>query len=140
MPCSATADRINIGDGSVYEQEIGYSRAVRIGNTVAVSGTTAALPDGQAVGGEDIGAQTREALRRIASALSRAGAGTEDVVRTRVLLTDITRWPEVAEEYSKVFGNVRPTCTLYEVSALISPSLLVEIEVDAFIEGNTRAR
>jgi len=126
-------DRVNIASGSEFEDIVGYSRAVRVGNAVAVSGTTASLPGGDAVGGADIGEQTRETLRRIASALTDAGASLADVVRTRIFVTDISRWPEVAEAHAEVFGDIRPAASMYEIKALITPALLVEIEADAVV-------
>lgn len=112
---------------------VGYSRAVRVGSWVAVSGTTAAAPGGGAVGGDDVGEQTREALRRVAAALAEVGAGLEHVVRTRMFVTDIARWEEVGRAHGEVFGAVRPASTMVEVSALIDPALLVEVEADAVV-------
>ncbi|MGV9819155.1 RidA family protein [Nocardia xishanensis] len=125
--------RVNISSESEFEDVVGYSRAVRVGGFVAVSGTTAAAPGGTAVGGDDIGEQTREALRRIAGALDEAGARMADVVRTRIFVTDIARWPEVAAAHAEVFGSIRPAASMYEVKALITPALLVEIEADAVV-------
>ncbi|MFI7003899.1 RidA family protein [Nocardia sp. NPDC050175] len=125
--------RVNISSGSEFEDIVGYSRAVRVGNTIAVSGTTASLTGGSAVGGDDIGEQTRETLRRIATALTDAGASLADVVRTRIFVTDIARWPEVAKAHAEVFGDIRPATSMYEISALITPALLVEIEADAIV-------
>ncbi|MGW4738106.1 RidA family protein [Nocardia xishanensis] len=127
------AKRVNISSESEFEDVVGYSRAVRVGDFVAVSGTTAAAPGGTAVGGDDIGEQTREALRRIATALDEAGARMADVVRTRIFVTDIARWPEVAAAHAEVFGSIRPAASMYEVKALITPALLVEIEADAVV-------
>ena len=112
---------------------MGYSRAVRVGQHVWVAGTTAARPDDGAVGGDDPYEQAREALRRITDALHEVGAGIEDVVRTRVFVTDITRWAEVGRAHGEVFADVRPASTMVGVSALIHPSLLVEIEADAVV-------
>ncbi len=112
---------------------MGYSRAVRVGSFIAVAGTTAATPDGQAVGGSDIREQTREALRRIQDALQQAGANLEHVVRTRMYVTDITRWQEVGQAHGEVFGSIRPATSMIEVSRLIQPALLVEIEADAVV-------
>ncbi|MGW0250826.1 RidA family protein [Nocardia goodfellowii] len=125
--------RINISSESEFEDVVGYSRAVRIGNVVAVSGSTAAAPGGTAVGGDDIAEQAREALRRIATALDKAGASLSDVIRTRIFVTDITRWPEVAEAHREFFGDIRPAASMYEIQALITPALLVEIEADAVL-------
>ena len=116
-----------------WETVVGYSRAVRVGQWVSVAGTTAAAKDGGAVGGDDIGAQAREALRRIAAALAEVGAGLQDVVRTRMFVTDISRWEEVGRAHGEVFGSIRPATAMVEVSALIDPALLVEIEADAVL-------
>ncbi|WKG09802.1 Rid family hydrolase [Nocardia sp. PE-7] len=128
-----TTTRVNISSASDFEDVVGYSRAVRVGNQVVVSGTTAAVAGGGTVGGDDIGAQTREVLARIAAALEQAGASVRDVVRTRMFVTDIARWPEVAAAHAEVFGTIRPAASMYEVTALIAPGLLVEIEADAII-------
>ena len=119
--------------GTVWEAGVGYSRAVRIGQWVSVSGTTAAADGGGAVGGDDIAAQTREALRRIAAALDQVGARVEDVVRTRMFVTDIGRWEQVGRAHGEVFGSIRPATSMVEVSRLIDPALLVEIEADAIV-------
>jgi len=100
---------------------------------VSIAGTTAAAEGGGAVGGDGIGAQTREAQRRIAAALEEAGAGLEHVVRTRMFATDISRWEEVGRAHGEVFGEVRPATSMVEVSKLIDPALLVEIEADAVV-------
>ncbi len=112
---------------------MGYSRAVRVGPWVSGVGTTAVAEGGGAVGGDDIGGQAREALRRIAAALEEAGAGLEHVVRTRMFVTDISRWEEVGRAHGEVFGEVRPATSMVEVSKLIAPALLVEIEADAVV-------
>jgi enamine deaminase RidA (YjgF/YER057c/UK114 family) len=119
--------------GTVWES-VGYSRAVRVGPWVLVSGTTAAATGGGAVGGDDIAAQTREALSRIVSALGQLGAGVEHVVRTRMYVTNISRWKEVGRVHGEVFKDVRPASSMVEVTALIDPALLVEIEADAYVE------
>jgi enamine deaminase RidA (YjgF/YER057c/UK114 family) len=124
-----SASRILISSGSDFESIVGYSRAVRIGPHIAVAGTTG---PGPAADIGDIGAQTREALRRIEVALNQAGATLSDVVRTRIYVTDISRWREVAAVHSEVFGEIRPAATMVEVAALIAPQLLVEIEADAY--------
>jgi enamine deaminase RidA (YjgF/YER057c/UK114 family) len=121
-----SASRILISSGSDFESTVGYSRAVRIGPHIVVAGTTRPGPV------DDIGAQTREALRRIEVALHQAGAMLSDVVRTRIFVTDISRWREVAAVHSEVFGDIRPAATMVEVAALIAPELLVEIEADAY--------
>jgi enamine deaminase RidA (YjgF/YER057c/UK114 family) len=119
--------RILVSSGSDFEAAVGYSRAVRVGQYVAIAGTTGAGP------ADDICAQARDALRRIAIALGEAGAALSDVVRTRIYVTDISRWREVAAVHAEVFGQVRPAATMVEVSALIAPRLLVEIEADAYV-------
>jgi enamine deaminase RidA (YjgF/YER057c/UK114 family) len=118
--------RILVSSGSDFESTVGYSRAVRVGPHVSVAGTTGPGPP------DDIGAQTREALRRIEIALNEAGAVLSDVVRTRVDVTDISRWREVAAVHAEIFGEIRPAATMVEVAALIAPELLVEIEADAY--------
>jgi enamine deaminase RidA (YjgF/YER057c/UK114 family) len=128
-----STSRTLVSSGSEFESAVGYSRAVRIGPHVAVAGTTGAGP------ADDIAAQTRDALRRIAIALEQAGAGLSDVVRTRIYVTDISRWREVGEVHAQVFGEIRPVATMVEVSALIAPELLVEIEVDAYVESAEEA-
>jgi enamine deaminase RidA (YjgF/YER057c/UK114 family) len=119
------SQRRTVSSGSEYESVVGYSRAVRTGPYIAVAGTTGA--------GDDIAAQTREALRRIEIALHQAGVSLSDVVRTRIFVTDISLWQEVGSVHAEVFGDIRPVATMVEVSALISPELLVEIEVDAYL-------
>jgi enamine deaminase RidA (YjgF/YER057c/UK114 family) len=121
------AQRRMISSGSDYESLVGYSRAVRIGPYIAVAGTTAAA--------EGVAAQAREALRRIEIALQQAGGTLADVVRTRMYVTDISLWQEVGAVHAEVFGEIRPVTTMVEVSALISPDLLIEIEVDAYLES-----
>jgi enamine deaminase RidA (YjgF/YER057c/UK114 family) len=121
-----SGSRILVSFGNDFESTVGYSRAVRVGPHIVVAGTTGPGPVG------DIGAQTREALRRIEVALNQAGATLSDVVRTRIDVTDISRWREVAAVHSEVFGEIRPAATMVEVAALIAPELLVEIEADAY--------
>jgi enamine deaminase RidA (YjgF/YER057c/UK114 family) len=125
--------RSQIDSGTPWGPVVGYSRAVRIGSIVEVAGTTAALPDGGAVGGEDIAEQTREAIRRIVAALTEVGARPDDVVRTRMFVTDIERWEEVGRAHGEVFGTIRPASSMVEVTRLIAPDLLVEIEATAVV-------
>lgn len=125
-------ERQLVSSGGQWEAVVGYSRAVRVGSWVSVAGTTAAEEHG-AVGGDDIAEQTREALRRIATALEHAGASMEQVVRTRMFLTDIGRWEEVGRAHAEFFATIKPAATMVEVSKLIDPSLLIEIEADAVI-------
>jgi enamine deaminase RidA (YjgF/YER057c/UK114 family) len=126
------SERLRISSGAVWEPVVGYSRAVRCGDWVVVAGTTAAA-DGGPVGGDDPAAQAREALRRIGDALEQAGATLADVVRTRIFVTDITRWEEIGRAHGEVFGDIRPAASMVEVKALIEPELLVEIEADAYV-------
>ncbi|MDM4142952.1 MULTISPECIES: RidA family protein [Mycobacterium] len=125
-------NRARVSSGSAFESAVGYSRAVRVGPHVWVAGTTGAGPAG------DIAAQTRDALRRIEIALDQAGAALNDVVRTRIYVTDISRWREVGAVHEQVFGAIRPAATMVEVSALIAPELLVEIEADAYVDAGPK--
>ncbi len=126
-------ERINHSTGSKWEPIIGYSRAVRTGPFVYVSGTTASGPDGNIVGIDDPYAQTRQILANIGKALAAVGAGPEHVVRTRIYLTDIRRWEDVGRAHGEVFGDIRPATAMVEVAKLISPEILVEIEADAYV-------
>jgi len=125
--------RLNISSGAQWEEIVGYSRAVRIGNVVEVAGTTAVDEHGAVVGLNEPGVQTHFILQKIEKALTQAGATLQDVIRTRIFVTDITRWEEVGRAHGEFFRTIKPVATMVEVKALISPELLVEIEVTAII-------
>lgn len=125
-------ERINISSGAAWEDIVGYSRAVKVGNRVFVAGTTAVAGD-TVVSPGDAYAQTIYILKKIESALQKAGAGMQHVVRTRLFVTDITQWEAIGRAHGEVFKTIRPAATMVEVKALINPQLLVEIEADAVI-------
>lgn len=125
--------RINISSGTRWEELVGYSRAVRIGNIIEVAGTTAVDEQGQVVGPGDAGEQTRFILTKIEKALGSAGATLNDVVRTRMFVTNIADWERIGNVHGLVFKDIKPAATMVEVKSLISPELLVEIEVTAIL-------
>lgn len=125
--------RQNISSGAIWEDIVGYSRAVRIGNLIEVAGTTAVDENGKTVGSGDAYAQSKFIFQKIENALQQAGASMNDVIRTRMFVTDISKWEEIGKAHGDFFKTIKPVTTMVEVKALINPELLVEIEVTAWV-------
>ena len=127
--------RVNISSGAVWEDVVGYSRAVKVGNVIEVSGTVASDETGAVIGRDDAYQQTKYILQKIETALEKAGASLKDVVRTRMFVTDISRFNEYARAHGEAFAEIRPCTSMYEIKALVAPEYLIEIEATAILSS-----
>lgn len=127
------SSRVNISSGAVWEDVVGYSRAVKVGNIIEVSGTVASDENGNVIGRDDAYQQTKYILQKIETALEKAGASLKDVVRTRMFVTDISRFNEYAKAHGEAFSQIKPCTSMYEVNGLVAPEYLIEIEATAIL-------